>query len=100
MNHTDIIFRSMNTLPNELKREIIKFIPRNDTAQIIYDSRHLLSLKYVRRFVFDNSVYEDRIWNELKPVQLRSIFYGDTQKITRTNISRGQHVHLRHMNVL
>lgn len=91
--HTDL---KMELLPDEIKREIIKFIPRHDTAQIIHDSRYLLSLKYVRRFMFeDNPIYEQRIWDELKPVHLRSIFYGDTQKITRSNISKGQYIMLK-----
>ena len=55
----------MEHLPIEIQREIIKFIPRHDSAQIIYDSRYLLSLKYVRRFLFeDNPAYEKRIWDE------------------------------------
>lgn len=91
--HTDL---KMELLPDEIKREIIRFIPRHDTAQIIHDSRYLLSLKYVRRFMFeDNPIYEQRIWDELKPVHLRSIFYGDTQKITRSKISKGQYIMLK-----
>lgn len=91
--HTDL---NMELLPDEIKREIIRFIPRHDTAQIIHDSRYLLSLKYVRRFMFeDNPIYEQRIWDELKPVHLRSIFYGDTHKITRSKLSKGQYIMLK-----
>lgn len=92
----------MEQLPIELKRQIIKFIPRHDTAQIIHESRYLLSLTYVRRrYIFeDNPVYEQRIWDELKPVHLRSMFYGDIQKITRTKISKGQYIKLRNKNII
>ena len=91
----------MEDLPIELKREIIKYIPRNDTAQIIYDSSRNLCLKYVRRYMFqDNPLYEDRIWNELKPVHLRSMFYGDTKRITRNLISKGQYIELRSIGVI
>lgn len=91
----------MENLPVELKREIIKFIPRNDTAQLIHDSSCNLSLKYVRRFIFqDNPLYEERIWNELKPVHLKSLFYGDTKRITRNLISKGQYIQLRSIGVI
>ena len=91
----------MENLPVELKREIIRYIPRNDTAQIIYDSSCNLSLTYVRRFMFEeNPLYEERIWNELKPSHLKSLFYGDTKKITRNLISKGQYIHLRKIGVI
>ena len=91
----------MEHLPIEIQREIVKFIPRHDSAQIIYDSRYLLSLKYVRRFLFeDNPFYEGRVWDELKPTHLRSVFYGDTQKITRTQISKGQYIKLKRRDLV
>ena len=43
----------------------------------------------------DNPIYEQRIWDELKPVHLRSIFYGDTHKITRSKLSKGQYIMLK-----
>ena len=97
MNTTNACAK-MEQLPDEIKRVIIRFIPRHDAAQIIHESRNLLSLTYVRRFVFDNPVYEERIWDELKPVHLRSIFYGDIQKITRSKVSKGQYISLRTRN--
>jgi hypothetical protein len=91
----------MGHLPVEIQREILHFIPRHPTAQIIYDSKHVLSLKYVRRFLFeDNLLYEKRIWDELNPVHLRSIFYGDTQNITRTQVSKGQYIQLKHYGII
>lgn len=91
----------MEHLPIDIQREIIKFIPRHDSAQIIYDSRHLLSLKYVRRFLFeDNPAYEKRIWDELKPTHLRSAFYGDAHKITRSQLSKGQYIYLKHRGLV
>ena len=91
----------MDALPDELKREIVKFIPRHDTAQMIHDSRYTLSLNYVRRFNYeDNLLYSQRIWEELKPINLKSVFYGDTHKITRSNISLGQYIQLRYRGIL
>ena len=88
----------MENLPDELKREIVKFIPRHDNAQIIHDSRHNLSLNYVRRFrYFENILYHKRIWEELKPTTLGTLFYGDNQKIIRSNVSKGEHIKLRIM---
>jgi hypothetical protein len=95
MKETKTRFK-MEHLPIEVQRQIIKFIPRHDSAQIIYDSRYLLSLKYVRRFNFkDKPIYKQRIWDELKPAHMRSVFYGDSQKITRTQMSKGQYIHLK-----
>lgn len=87
-------------LPIELQRLIIRFIPRNNTAELIHKSKHLLSLNYVRKIMFDNPLYKSRIWQELKPVQLRSIFYGDTQQITRNCISKGEWYRLRRFNIV
>tara|TARA_Y100000389_G_C17340916_1_gene453273 strand:+ start:744 stop:1019 length:276 start_codon:yes stop_codon:yes gene_type:complete len=89
----------MEQLPEDIKREIIRFIPRHDLAQIIHDSRCLISLTYVRRWMFDSPVNEERIWGELNPVYLRSIFYGDTHKITRSKISKGQIIKLKRMRL-
>lgn len=95
MNITDTYLK-MEQLPDEVKRQIVRFIPRHDTAQIIHDSRYLLSLKYVRRYMFEeNPLYEQRIWDELKPDHLRSIFYGDSQQIIRSQISKGQYIKLK-----
>lgn len=86
----------MENLPDELKREIVKFIPRHDSAQIIYESRHYLSLKYVRRYrLLDNPLYEQRIWKELKPTTLGTLFYGDSQQIARSDVSKGEHIKLK-----
>ena len=94
----------MDDLPIELKREIVKFAPRHPTAQIMHDSRQALSLNYVRRFKYENDhfPYYQRmfIWDELKPSKLKSIFYGDTQKITRSNISKGQYIKLRNLGII
>jgi hypothetical protein len=95
MKETKTRFK-MEYLPIDVQREIIKFIPRHDSAQIIYDSRYLLSLKYLKMSYFkDKPIYKLRIWDELKPFHLRSVFYGDSQKITRTQISKGQYVRLK-----
>jgi len=91
----------MENLPNELKREIVKFIPRHDTAQMIYDSSRNLSLYYVRMYKYeDRPLYHKRIWEELKPETLKSLFYGDSKQIIRSNVSKGQHIRLRAQGIL
>lgn len=86
----------MNNLPIEIKRIIIKFIPRANSAQIIYDSKKYMALKYTRRFMFSNPLYVERIWEYLKPSSLKSIFYGgDSKIIIRNSISKGQYIALR-----
>lgn len=90
----------MEQLPIEIKREIVRFIPRHDTAQIIYDSRNSISLNYVRRYNYENyPLYEERIWDELKPEKLNTLFYGDQEMIVRSNVSKGQHIKLRAQNI-
>ena len=86
----------MDELPIELKREIVKFAPRHPTAQIMHDSRQTLSLNYVRWTNYERMF----IWEELKPSNLKSIFYGDTKIITRSNISKGQYVKLRNLGII
>jgi len=87
----------MTFLPIEIQKEIVQFIPRHPTAQIIHDSKHILSLNYVRRYKFDNNLlYKKRIWDELNPVNMRSLFYGDTQKIARSLVSKAQYIKLKY----
>lgn len=86
----------MEHLPIELKRVIVKFIPRHDAAQIIHDSGRNVSLYYVRRYKYeDRPLYHKRVWEELKPEALKSLFYGDSKHIIRSNVSKGQHIRLR-----
>ena len=91
----------MEQLPIDVKREIVKFIPRHDTAQIIHDSRHNLSLYYIRGYKYENTpLYHKRIWQELKPETLKSLFYGDNKQITRSSVSKGQLIKLQIQNRL
>ena len=94
----------MMKLPIELEREIVKFTPRHPTAQIMYESRHTLSLNYVRKYKFksDTNPYYQRmfIWEDLEPACFESIFYGDTKMITRSNISKGQYIKLRSLGIV
>tara|TARA_Y100000389_G_scaffold178371_1_gene191487 strand:+ start:3459 stop:3734 length:276 start_codon:yes stop_codon:yes gene_type:complete len=91
----------MESLPVELQRIIVRFIPRNDCAQLIYDSKKDLSLKYTRKYKFEKQLYIDRIWEYLKPTSLKTIFYGGENKIiVRNSISKGQYIDLNNMNIL
>jgi hypothetical protein len=92
----------MEQLPDDLLRMIIRFIPRNDTAQLIHNSE-LITLKYVRRYKFkvnEHYDYETRIWSELKPSHLKSVFYGDGRMIRRTAISKGQKIILKNIDII
>ena len=62
-------------LPIELKRAILRFIPRNETAQIMHEQESL-SLQYVRNYKY-SPLYKNLIWECLKPYQVKSLYYGD-----------------------
>ena len=82
-------------LPDDIISLIICFIPRNKTAEIIHKYSFNLKLRYVRKFAFYKSACKYNVWNDLKPSNLLSIFYGDKKHIIRSNISKGQFVKLK-----
>lgn len=101
-------------LPLELQREIIRFIPRNETAEAMYKSRYMLKLRYVRRKEFlqplpscKDNIWEDivpffrhNIGADIAPSKLQSMYYGDIYKIIRTDITKGQYIALRKIGIL
>lgn len=92
---------NINDLPYDVRREINRFIPRHDMAQIFYESSNTISLKYVRKYHFENNILnEKRIWKELSPVHLKSIYYGDQNKILRREISKAQHILLKKNKII
>ena len=71
----------LKDLPVELQRLVVRFLPRHPMAQLLHDSAHSLTLKYVRQFQFEH----ERLKEDLRPSRLGSVYYG---RILRTKISQ------------
>ena len=87
-------------LPEDLQRVVVRFLPRNDTAQLLHDMAGKLSLKYVRQFQLDWHL--GHFW-ELRPSLLRSIYYGSIEsplRIIRTKISQKEKILLSEQNII
>ena len=86
-------------LPEDLKRVVVRFLPRNDSAQLLHDMAGKLSLKYVRHFQIKWAL---GINEELRPSLLRSIYYGCPEsplRIIRTKISLKEKMLLSNENI-
>lgn len=95
------VLNAVVLLPIELRRYIVRLIPRSETAELINKSYSKIKLTYVRIKQFtDNSFHKYNVWNDLKPSNLESVFYGDKKHILRINISKGQIIKLKSMGVL
>ena len=62
-------------LPDDIRRTIIRFLPRNHTAKIINSSFSKVELKYVRR-------------------------YGEGKQFRRASISKGEYIRLSNLGVM
>lgn len=79
-------------LPVDLKREIIRYIPRNETAQLIH-SAPKLALYYIPNFMFDPP--HRSVWNDTRPSALGAMYYGNGAVI-RENITKGERIRVKH----
>ena len=90
----------IHALPTGVVGNVLKHIPRNDTAQLIHDawqSGHL-NLKYLRRFQISDDDCRNEIFGQLAPSVCGSTVYGDEDApmlIIRTHISVGERIRLR-----
>lgn len=85
-------------LPDDIRRTIIRFLPRNHTAKIINSSFSKVELKYVRRYRFTANMFH--VWNDLKPSTLQSVHYGDGKQFRRASISKGEYIRLSNLGVM
>lgn len=95
--HSIEVINNLKNIPPELRRIIIRFIPRSKTAKIIHNSlSNIISLKYVRIYKFSDT----EVWNDLKPSTLQTVFYGDKKHIIRRDISRGERLRLMKYGII
>ena len=87
-------------LPPGVLGNVLTFIPRNETAQLMVDAnkKEKLVLKYVRKYKIEEGVYKDELFSTLAPSVTWSNTYGDedsSMKIIRTRISVGEKIRMR-----
>jgi hypothetical protein len=90
----------VHALPTGVVGNVLTYIPRNHTAQLIYDAwqRGDLHLKYLRRFQIPDDDRNAEIFGSLAPSVCGSTVYGDDDApmvIIRTHISVGERIRLR-----
>ena len=81
-------------LPLDLKREIIRYIPRNETAELIRGAPKL-ALQYIPNFMF-KARYRS-IWDDIRPSTLGTFYYGNGAVI-REKITKGERIRVKHGN--
>jgi len=94
------IVEQTKELPPGVIGNVLTFIPRNETAQLMVDANkeNKLVLKYLRKYKVEEGVYKDELFSTLAPSVTGSNMYGDedsSMKITRSNISVGEKIRAR-----
>jgi hypothetical protein len=94
------IVEQTRELPPGVIGNVLTFIPRNDTAQLMVDAnkKEKLVLKYVRKHKIEEGVYKDELFSTLAPSVTWSNMYGDEDsdmKIIRSRISKAEKIRMR-----
>jgi len=94
------IVEQTRELPPGVIGNVLTFIPRNDTAQLMVDAnkKEKLVLKYVRKHKIEEGVYKDELFSTLAPSVTWSNMYGDedsNMKIIRSRISKAEKIRMR-----
>lgn len=94
------IVEQTRELPPGVLGNVLTFIPRNETAQLMVDAnkQDKLVLKYLRKYKVDEGVYKDELYTTMAPSVTGSNMYGDedsTMKIIRSKISVGEKIRAR-----
>tara|TARA_B100000482_G_scaffold97081_1_gene69817 strand:+ start:1470 stop:1889 length:420 start_codon:yes stop_codon:yes gene_type:complete len=94
------IVEQTRELPPGVLGNVLTFIPRNETAQLMVDAnkQDKLVLKYLRKYKVDEGVYKDELYTTMAPSVTGSNIYGDedsTMKIIRSKISVGEKIRAR-----
>lgn len=79
-------------LPPELQRLVVRFLPRHVIAQAFHENADTHTLKYVRRFQFN----QEHMKEALRPSHLKSVYYG---RILRVKISQRENGLLYYMQI-
>ena len=63
------IVEQTRELPPGVLGNVLTFIPRNETAQLMVDAnkKEKLVLKYVRKYKIEEGVYKDELFSTLAP---------------------------------
>ena len=94
------IVKQTKQLPPGVIGNVLKYIPRNETAQLMMDAhkQDKLVLKYLRKYKVEEGHYKDDLYSTLAPSVTGSNMYGDdgsTMKIVRSSISVGEKIRMR-----
>ena len=94
------IVEQTRELPPGVLGNVLTFIPRNETAQLMMDAhkQDKLVLKYLRKYKVEEGDYKDDLYSTMAPSVTGSNMYGDedsTMKIIRSKISIGEKIRAR-----
>jgi len=94
------IVEQTRELPPGVLGNVLTFIPRNETAQLMMDAhkQKKLVLKYLRKYKVEEGDYKDDLYSTMAPSVTGSNMYGDedsTMKIIRSKISIGEKIRAR-----
>ena len=94
------IVEQTRELPPGVLGNVLTFIPRNETAQLMMDAnkQDKLVLKYLRKYKVEEGDYKDDLYSTMAPSVTGSNMYGDedsTMKIIRSRISIGEKIRAR-----
>ncbi len=94
------IVEQTRELPCGVLGNVLTFIPRNETAQLMMDAhkQDKLVLKYLRKYKVEEGNYKDDLYATMAPSVTGSNMYGDedsTMKIFRSRISVGEKIKAR-----
>jgi len=94
------IVEQTRELPPGVLGNVLTFIPRNETAQLMMDAykQDKLVLKYLRKYKVEEGDYKDELYSTMAPSVTGSNMYGDedsTMKIIRSKISIGEKIRAR-----
>jgi hypothetical protein len=94
------IVEQTRELPTGVFGNVLTFIPRNETAQLMVDANKKgnLVLKYLRKHKVEEGDYKEELFSTFAPSVTCSNMYGDegsSMKIIRSNISAGEKIRMR-----
>ena len=94
------LMEQIKELPPGVIGNVLTFIPRNETAQLMVDANktNKLVLKYLRKYKVKEGPYKDEWFSTAAPSVTCSNMYGDEyscMKIIRSRISIGEKIRMR-----
>ena len=98
------IVEQTRALPTGVLGNVLTFIPRNETAQLMMEANanDKLVLTYLRKYKVEEGDYKDELYATLAPSVVASNMYGDdesTMKIIRSGISLGEKLRMKEKSI-